>query len=437
MKLIKIFSVLILLFSNQLMSQDFNAKQFTLKNGMRVVVIENPRAPVIAQMLWYDFGSNVEKPGKSGLAHFMEHLMFKGTKKFPDNYYSNFLSKVGGSENAFTSYDYTAYYQIYPSQHFEKIVELEADRMKNLTLTKKNVEIERKVILEERFQRIESDPSSQLDESMRSILYPNHYYGRPIIGWKHEIENLNYDDVKAFYKRHYNPKNSLLVISGNVTLSESKKIVKKYFSGIKNNNKEKYLEISDPDLKSQVFVELKHPTVQQSIWKKLYRVDSYNSSIINGIALDLGLKILAGGTSSSLYDEFVNKKKLFSMIGGFYNGLARNQGYVYFYAIPKNSMDEKSIDELINKQLKKSIKNDITIEKLEIEKKKYLFDSIYQMDGILKPSEIIGEAITVGLKLKDIEKWNDNLEKVTVELIKAEMNKFLENKNYVIGGLKQ
>ena len=309
--------------------------------------------------------------------------------------------------------------------------------MKNLTLTKKNVEIERKVILEERFQRIESDPSSQLDESMRSILYPNHYYGRPIIGWKHEIENLNYDDVKAFYKRHYNPKNSLLVISGNVTLSESKKIVKKYFSGIKNNNKEKYLEISDPDLKSQVFVELKHPTVQQSIWKKLYRVDSYNSSIINGIALDLGLKILAGGTSSSLYDEFVNKKKLFSMIGGFYNGLARNQGYVYFYAIPKNSMDEKSIDELINKQLKKSIKNDITIEKLEIEKKKYLFDSIYQMDGILKPSEIIGEAITVGLKLKDIEKWNDNLEKVTVELIKAEMNKFLENKNYVIGGLKQ
>ena len=125
------------------------------------------------------------------------------------------------------------------------------------------------------------------------------------------------------------------------------------------------------------------------------------------------------------------------MIGGFYNGLARNQGYVYFYAIPKNSMDEKLIDELINKQLKKSIQDDINVEKLEIEKKKYLFDSIYQMDGVLKPSEIIGEAITVGLKMKDIEKWNDNLEKVTVELIKDEMNKFLENKNYVIGGLKQ
>ena len=122
------------------------AKQFSLSNGMQVVVIENKRAPIIAQMIWYNFGSNVEQKGKSGLAHFMEHLMFKGTKKYPDSYYSNFISKIGGSENAFTSYDYTAYYQIYPSEHFEKIIELEADRMKNLTLTKKNVEIEKNVI---------------------------------------------------------------------------------------------------------------------------------------------------------------------------------------------------------------------------------------------------------------------------------------------------
>ena len=170
----------------------FDAEKFTLPNGMQVVVVENKRAPVIAQMIWYNFGSNVETKGKSGLAHFMEHLMFKGTNKYPGRYYTNFISQIGGSENAFTSYDYTAYYQIYPSKHFEKIIELESDRMKNLTLTKENVEIERKVILEERFQRIESDPSSLLDETMRKILYPNHPYGRPIIGWKHEIVYLNY-----------------------------------------------------------------------------------------------------------------------------------------------------------------------------------------------------------------------------------------------------
>ncbi len=412
------------------------AKQFSLSNGMQVVVIENKRAPVIAQMIWYNFGSNVEQKGKSGLAHFMEHLMFKGTKKNPDSYYSNFISRIGGSENAFTSYDYTAYYQIYPSEHFEKIIELEADRMKNLTLTKKNVETEKNVILEERFQRIESDPSSLLDESMRSILYPNHPYGRPIIGWKHEIMELSYDDVKSFYQTHYEPRNAILVISGNINLKKAKEIVKKNFSKIKNVSRSNFKETLDPDLNSQVFVEKKHPTVKQDIWKKLYRVDSYNKSIKRGIALDLGMKIIAGGTSSLLYDEFVNKKKIFSMVGGFYQGLSRGEGYVYFYAIPNDKVEPKKIDKLIMDQIKILVKNELSSEKLETEKKKYLYDSIYRMDGILKPSEIYGEALTVGLKLSDIENWNKNLDDITLELVKDEMLKFIENKNYVIGSLQ-
>ena len=195
--LLVIFS---LFFSNLYSNEQTLPYSFTLKNGMGVVVIQNKRAPVIAQMIWYNFGSGVENTGKSGLAHFMEHLMFKGTRKFPDNYYSNYISKIGGSENAFTSYDYTAYYQVFPKSELKNMMKMEADRMTNLTLTKENVEIEKRVILEERFQRIESDPSSKLDESMRSILFPNHYYGRPIIGWRHEIEGLTYEDVLSFYK---------------------------------------------------------------------------------------------------------------------------------------------------------------------------------------------------------------------------------------------
>ena len=144
MKLVGLILFFLSFFSKLQSEGIYNAKSFQLKNGMKVVVVENKRAPVVSQMIWYNFGSGVEEKGKSGLAHFMEHLMFKGTKKYPDSYYSNFISRIGGSENAFTSYDYTAYYQIYPSEHFEKIIELEADRMKNLTLTKKNVEIEKK-----------------------------------------------------------------------------------------------------------------------------------------------------------------------------------------------------------------------------------------------------------------------------------------------------
>ena len=209
---------------------------------MEVVVIENKRAPVIAQMIWYNFGSGIEKTGKSGLAHFMEHLMFKGTRKFPDNYYSNYISKIGGSENAFTSYDYTAYYQVFPKSELKKMMKMEADRMTNLTLTKENVEIEKRVILEERFQRIESDPSSKLDESMRSILFPNHYYGRPIIGWRHEIEGLTYEDVLSFYKENYKPNNAILVLSGDVDLEKAKKLSKKYFGKIRKGKQESKLE---------------------------------------------------------------------------------------------------------------------------------------------------------------------------------------------------
>ena len=436
MRLVSFFLTLLLFCFNLESKKIFNAKAYKLDNGLKLVVVENPRAPVVAQMMWYNFGSSVEEPGKSGLAHFMEHLMFKGTKKFPKDYFSNYLAKIGGSENAFTSYDYTAYYQIFPSQNVEKIIQLEADRMKNLTLNKKNVEIEKKVILEERFQRIESDPSAQLDESMRSILYPNNYYGRPIIGWKHEIEELTYEDVIDFYNEFYSPENAILVLSGDIDFSEAKKLVKKYYSDVKTSKNTKGNSLRDPELKTSTNVELKNQNVKQNIWKRIYRAKSYNDSIVESMALELGMKILAGGTSSLVYEEFVNRQKIFSMVGGFYQGFARGEGYVYMYAIPNIEISTSKINEKLENFIAESIDNKITSELLELEKKKYFFDSIYGMDGILKPAEIIGEALTIGLKLKDIENWNEKLNKITIEMVVKELKEFSNNRNFVTGSLK-
>ena len=435
MKIVGILFILLLCFESK-SKINFNAKSTTLENGLKLIVVENPRAPVVAQMMWYNFGSNIEERGKSGLAHFMEHLMFKGTKKHPNSYFSDYLSKIGGSENAFTSYDYTAYYQIFPSQHVEKIIELEADRMKNLTLTKKNVEIEKKVILEERFQRIESDPSAQLDESMRTVLYPNDYYGRPIIGWKHEIENLSYDDVIDFYKENYNPNNAILILSGDIKFKNAKKLVNKYYKSVKSSQKLKLNKLNNPDLKTSTNVELSNENVKQQIWKRIYRTKSYNDSIEESIALDLGMKILAGGTSSLLYEEFVNKQKIFSMVGGFFQGLTKGNGYIYFYAIPNKKMEQSKLSDLLNKYIDKAIKEGVTEEKLILEKKKYYYDSIYGMDGILKPAEIIGEAITVGLSLEDIENWNSKLDEINLEMVKKELKEFSKNRNFVTGNLK-
>ena len=408
---------------------------FKLKNGMEVVVIENKRAPVIAQMIWYNFGSGIEKTGKSGLAHFMEHLMFKGTRKFPDNYYSNFISKIGGSENAFTSYDYTAYYQVFPKSELKKMMKMEADRMTNLTLTQENVEIEKRVILEERFQRIESDPSSKLDESMRSILFPNHYYGRPIIGWRHEIEGLSYEDVLSFYKENYKPNNAILVLSGDVDLEKAKKLSKKYFGKIRKGKQESKLEVTDPDLNTNIFVKMQHPTVKQPIWKKFYRTISYKSDIDNSIALDMGFKIVASGTSSLLYQNLVEDKKIFSVVGGYFQGLTKGEGNVYLYAISKEKKDSNEIDKIIMDEFKKIINEKLTSERFEIEKKKYFFDTIYKKDGVLNPAQIYGEALTVGLTFDDINKWQERLNNISLNDVKKALEKLYENKNYVIGEL--
>ena len=415
----------------------FNSKYFELDNGLKVVVIENKRAPVVTQMLWYNVGSKDEAYGKSGIAHFLEHLMFKGTKNYSGGFFSNFISKNGGTENAFTSFDYTAYYQVVPSDKIEKIIELEADRMKNLTLTKAQVEIEKKVILEERRQRIDSEPSSILDESMRKSLFPNHTYGIPIIGWEHEIKSLEHNDVLSFYKKFYDPSNAVLVFSGDIDFQKAKTLTKKYYGNIKaKKNKIERLELKDPPLKTRLNVQYNHKDAKQQIWKRLYKVKSYNYSPKKGVALDIGLKILAGGSTSILYDELVKKEKVLSAIGGYYQGMSKYYGTIYFYAIPNKNINFKELEVKIDKTMRFAVENQITDKKFEIQKKKYLYDSIYLRDSILQPAQIVGEALTIGLSLNEIENWNDNIEDLKLEDVITELKVFLKNKNFVNGTLK-
>ena len=430
-----LFIIFLFYFSFSFSNEKTSPHLFKLKNGMDVIIIENKRAPVIAQMIWYNFGSGIEEKGKSGLAHFMEHLMFKGTRKFPDNYYSNYISKVGGSENAFTSYDYTAYYQVFPKSELKKMMKMEADRMTNLTLTKENVEIEKRVILEERFQRIESDPSSKLDESMRSILFPNHYYGRPIIGWRHEIEGLTYEDVLSFYKENYKPNNAILVLSGDVDLEKAKKLSKKYYGKIRKGKKKKKLKVTDPDLDTNIFVKMKHSTVKQPIWKKFYRTISYKSDVQSSIALDMGLKIVASGTASLLYQNLVEEKKIFSVVGGYFQGLTKGEGNVYLYAISKEKKPSSEIDSIIMNEFREIINEKLTPKRFEIEKKKYFFDTIYKKDGVLNPAQIYGEALTVGLTLDDIKKWQERVDNISLNDVKKVLEELYDNGNYVIGEL--
>jgi zinc protease len=194
---------------------------FTLSNGLEVVVIPDHRAPVATHMVWYRVGSADETPGKSGLAHFLEHLMFKGTAKNPSGRFSQYVATIGGQENAFTAADYTGYFQRVPRDKLKDMMEFEADRMTGLTLTDDAVRPELKVVLEEQNMRVANNPAARLGEQMDAALYLNHPYGRPVIGWRHEIEQLDREDALAFYKRFYTPNNAILIVAGDVTATRS------------------------------------------------------------------------------------------------------------------------------------------------------------------------------------------------------------------------
>ena len=195
---------------------------FKLANGLEVVVVPDHRAPVVTHMIWYKVGAADETPGKSGLAHFLEHLMFKGTEKNPGAAFSQDVAAIGGQENAFTASDYTGFYQRVPREHLKEMMAFEADRMTGLVLTDDVVRPELKVVLEEQNMRVANNPGARLSEQMDAALYLNHPYGRPVIGWRHEIEKLNRDDALAFYRRFYTPNNAIVVVAGDVTPDEVK-----------------------------------------------------------------------------------------------------------------------------------------------------------------------------------------------------------------------
>src|SRR5690349_19956742 len=199
-------------------AQDSGPKvsHYTLKNGLELVVVPDRRAPVVTHMIWYKVGAADETPGKSGLAHFLEHLMFKGTKKNPTGYFSQYVATIGGQENAFTTNDYTGYFQRVPADKLHQMMEFEADRMTGLVLTDEVVLPERDVILEEQNQRIANNPRARLGEQIDAALYVNHPYGKPTIGWRPEMEKLSRDDATAFYRRFYGPNNAIVVVAGDV-----------------------------------------------------------------------------------------------------------------------------------------------------------------------------------------------------------------------------
>src|ERR1700732_486649 len=295
---------------------------FTLGNGLQVVVIPDHRTPVVTQMIWYKGGSADETPGKSGLAQFLEHLMFKGTAKHPADEFSQTVLRTGGNENAFTSTDYTGFYQRVPREQLGKMMEFEADRMTGLILKDENVLPERDVVLEEYNMRVANNPEARLTEQIMAALYLNHPYGRPVIGWHHEIEKLDREDALAFYRRFYAPNNAILVIAGDVDAADVRPMAEQTFGQVAPQPAipAKRLRPQEPEPVAPRTVTLADPHVEQPSVKRLYLVPSAATAPAESPPRDVLAQRMGGGSNSYLYRALVVDKPLAVSAGAGYQG---------------------------------------------------------------------------------------------------------------------
>lgn len=329
---------------------------YTLQNGLRLIVYPDKRAKVTAHSIWYNVGAADEIAGESGLAHFFEHLMFKGTKKHPKDEYSQFIAQKGGEENAYTTNDYTVYYQNIPSEYLKKIMEFESDRMVNLHLTKDNFYSERDVVLEERSMRIDNEPTALLAEQMSAMLFRNHPYGSPTIGWRHEIANLEIDNALDFYKKYYAPNNAIVTVIGDV---EPEKVLEyaiaTYGKNPKNHDLTLYRRPKEPPQNIERFVKLKHENV--SVPSLLYYAQSLQPDKENRniYALAIGLKALGGGGNSYLYKKMVKQDRVALSVGAYASMESFDASQVILQAIPAKDVTLSQLELLLKDVLLKAI----------------------------------------------------------------------------------
>lgn len=414
------------------------ATEFKLSNGMQVVVIPDHRAPVVTHMVWYKVGAADEPKGVSGIAHFLEHLMFKSTDKIPLGEFSKIVAKLGGQDNAFTGHDVTAYFQRISKERLATVMEMEADRMVNLKLTEKEVLTERDVILEERRSRIENNPSAIMDEQMNAALYYSHPYGIPVIGWEHEMAKLSPKDAIAFYKLFYAPNNAILVVAGDVEPDQVLKLAEASYGKVPANPAVETARNrpTDPPQRAARRVEYKDPRAGKASFHRDYVVPSYSTAKPGEAeALDLLLKIAAEGSTSRMYKKLVVEEKIASSAGGSYSGSGLDSGTIGLYAIAAPKVELSTIEASIDAVLKDLIDNGVTEAELKRAKSSYIADYIYENDDQSQLARRYGWSMALGRSIEQVEGWPDAISKVTGDDIKRVAAQYLDLRRSVTGYL--
>jgi len=434
--MIALACVALMLLAAPASAQRFAAESSTLDNGLQVVVVPNHRIPAVVQMVWYKVGAADDPLGKSGVAHFLEHLMFKGTAAVPPGEFAASIARNGGRDNAFTTQDYTAFHETIARDRLDLVMRLEADRMTGLVLDDKVVLPERDVVLEERRMRIDNEPATLLGEQLRAALYLHHPYRNPTIGWPHEIRLLGTADALASYRKWYAPNNAILVIAGDVDLAEARPLAEQYFAAIPSQALPVRARVQEPPHHAAARLEMKSARAAQPQWNRSYLAPSYRAGeTTQAYPLQVLAEILGGGAGSRLHKTLVLDRSLALSAGAHYSPSTIDLTAFGLYATPKPGVSVSDLEAAIDGELRRLVRDGVESDEVRRAKERMQAASVYARDSLSGPANIIGAGLAIGQSLDDVEAWPDRIGQVTPAEVDAAARAVLVERNSATGVL--
>lgn len=410
---------------------------FTLPNGLETVVIEDHRAPVVVQMLWYRIGAADEVPGKSGIAHYLEHLMFKGTDTLEPGEFSKTVTANGGSDNAFTSYDFTAYFQRIASDRLPLVMQMEADRMASLKIGEDDWQAERQVVLEERAQRTDSEPRALFAEERSAVQFYNHPYGRPVIGWRDEMMGLTREDAIAWYDDHYSPNEAVLILAGDVTPEKARELAETYYGLIpaKGDAQPRHRP-QEPTQRSPRRMEMQDPRVAQPVLVRSHIVPERNPGDQQPAAVLTVLAELLGGSmqTSVLGRELALSGKALWVNAG-YEGLSVDPTTFTLSMVPAQGIEPQAAEALLDAALARFAEAGPDEADLDRVKTTIRAAQVYARDSAHGRAYDYGQGLATGLTIDDVNDWPKILASVSASEVQQAATDLLANTATVTGWL--
>jgi zinc protease len=377
-------------------------------------VVSDRRVPVVSHMLWYKVGAADEPLGQSGIAHLLEHLMFKGTHDIGPGEFSRIVARNGGQENAFTSYDYTTYFQNIAKDRLELVMRMEADRMTNLVLSDAQVAPERLVVLEERRQRVDNDPGAILSEEAQAVRYLNYPYGKPIIGWAKEIAALTTQQVLDFYRRWYAPDNAILVVSGDISADELRPLAERTYGRIRRGAVPQRMDLLEPQQRAERRIARADDRVRQPTWTRSWPAPSYRyGAVEQAYPLQVLDEIMGGGATSRLYRKLVVEQQLAVSASASYEPAKRGPSNFVVSASPRPGVSLERLEQAVAEIIGEVVEAGLTDDEVERAKRRMVAEVVYARDSYGTAARLLGEALAIGRSTEDVEAWPDRIDAVS------------------------